>query len=165
MLGNFNLYYKSSSPSTSITKSNNSSVSSTKSKSKEEFNISSKAFNFNYKEIKNSLLYNTSSIVHLVNSKEYFIGYIPYKKGKAKLIITSRGPIYPKGYSNAKFLVLSSRNPDKYRPLILKEALYFLSLDIKIISRLKHYILGGYIIKNLLFLANRSILKLNHSVM
>ena len=160
MLGNFNLYYKPSSPSTS-SESDDFSDASTKSKSKDKkLDILSKAFNFNYKEIKNSLLYNTSSTVHLVNSKENLIGYIPYKKGEAKPITTSRGPIYPKGYSNAKFLILYSKNPDKYRILILKGALYFLELDINIVSGLKHYILGGCMLKNSLYLADRSYIAL-----
>jgi len=159
MLGNFNLYYKPSSPSTSS--ESDFSDASTKSESKDEkLDISSKAFNFNCKEIKNSLLYNTGSTVHLVNSKENLIGYTPYKKGEAKPITTGGGPIYPKGYSNAKFLILYSRNLDKYRTLMLKGALYFLELNINIVSGLKHYILGEYMLKNSLYLADRSCITL-----
>ena len=71
------------------------------------------------------LLYNTGLTIYIVNSREVFRDYTPYKKGESDPIITSSGPIYAKGHGSAVFKVLYQKNLARYRTLVLKDMLYF----------------------------------------
>jgi hypothetical protein len=115
MLGNYNLsnralnlYKKPSNYKTSYKSSSNSSSNSSSSDSdnkKQEIN-SLNGFNYYSKDIKKALLYNTGLTIYIVNSREVFRDYTPFKKGESNPIITGGGPIYPKGHGSAIFEVL-----------------------------------------------------------
>jgi hypothetical protein len=115
MLGNYNLsnkalnlYKKPSSYRTSYKSSSNSSFNSSSSNldnEKQEINTLN-GFNYYSKDIKKALLYNIGLTIYIVNSREVFRDYTPYKKRESNPIITSGGPIYAKGHGNTIFKVL-----------------------------------------------------------
>jgi hypothetical protein len=115
MLGNYNLsngaldsYKKPSNYKTRYKSSSDSSSDSSSSNSdnkKQEINTLN-SFNYYSKDIKKALLYNIGLTIYIVNSREVFRDYTPYKKGESNPIITSDSPIYAKGYGNAVFKVL-----------------------------------------------------------
>jgi hypothetical protein len=91
------------------------------------------------------LLYDTGSTVHLIRDKAAFIDLKPIPKGEAKPITTAGGPIYPLGIGTARFSVLIALKPAKYRPLVLKNALFYPGIEINIISGVLHVQKSGSI--------------------
>jgi hypothetical protein len=101
-----------------------------------------------------ALLYDTGSTCHLINNREAFTDYHPLEKGKTRPITTGGGPIFPLGFGTAEFSVLVSLKPLKYRPLVLKRALYFPGIDVSIVSGILHILSGGSIRGARLFTAD-----------
>ncbi len=93
------------------------------------------------------MLYNTSSLIHLINNRALFTSYKAYKASEARPIIIAFSKIYPKGIGTAKFSMLIKTNPPTYRDLILTNAEHLLSINTNIISSIKYYALGGTLLR------------------
>ena len=97
--------------------------------------------------LKDALLYDTGSTVHIVNRSKYFKS-LDYN-APLGTVLTGGGPIRPKGVGTAVFQIEYA--PGKYRGVALQNALYIPSMDLNIFSGLRHYRSGGYVAKNKLF--------------
>ncbi|KAK2073483.1 hypothetical protein P8C59_007768 [Phyllachora maydis] len=102
----------------------------------------------------NSWLYNTGSTDHISNSKERFTTFTP-NTGQLRPINTGNGPVSPAGIGSIILEVLSRKAPPTYTKLVLDNVLYPPNIDINIVSRVRHYDSGGYLIKETLYRGNR----------
>ncbi|KAK2073336.1 hypothetical protein P8C59_007625 [Phyllachora maydis] len=102
----------------------------------------------------NSWLYNTGSTDHISNSKERFTTFMP-NTGQLRPMNTGNGPISPAGIGSIILEVLSRKAPPTYTKLVLDNVLYLPNIDINIILRVRHYDLGGCLIKETLYRGNR----------
>ncbi|KAK2075404.1 hypothetical protein P8C59_009533 [Phyllachora maydis] len=102
----------------------------------------------------NSWLYNTGSTDHISNSKERFTTFTP-NTGQLRPINTGNGPISPAGIGSITLEVLSRKAPPTYTKLVLDNVLYLPNIDINIVSGVRHYDLGGCLIKETLYGGNR----------
>ncbi|KAK2068598.1 hypothetical protein P8C59_003230 [Phyllachora maydis] len=102
----------------------------------------------------NSWLYNTGSTDHISNSKERFTTFMP-NTGQLRPINTGNGPISLAGIGSITLEVLSKKAPPTYTKLVLDNVLYLPNIDINIISRVRHYDSGGYLIKETLYRGDR----------
>ncbi|KAK2068785.1 hypothetical protein P8C59_003406 [Phyllachora maydis] len=93
----------------------------------------------------NSWLYDTGSTDHISNSKERFTTFTP-NIGQLRPINTGNGPVSPAGIGSITLEVLSRKAPPTYTKLVLDNVLYLPNIDINIISRVRHYNLGGCLI-------------------
>jgi hypothetical protein len=99
--------------------------------------------------LRDALLYDTGSTIHIANSKKWFTEYTP-NKGNLGTITIREGPIIPSGTRTVVFNVLVKR-PSTYRSLVLKNTAYVPSIDVNIFSRIRHYKAGGYLSHETLF--------------
>ncbi|KAK2074906.1 hypothetical protein P8C59_009076 [Phyllachora maydis] len=102
----------------------------------------------------NSWLYDTGSTDHISNSKERFTTFTP-NTGQLRPINTGNGPISPAGIGSIILEVLSRKAPPTYTKLVLDNVLYLPNIDINIVSRVRHYDLGGCLIKETLYRGDR----------
>ncbi|KAK2069997.1 hypothetical protein P8C59_004535 [Phyllachora maydis] len=102
----------------------------------------------------NSWLYNTGSTDHISNSKERFTTLTP-NTGQLRPINTGNSPVSPASIGSITLEVLSRKAPPTYTKLVLNNVLYLPNIDINIISRVRHYNSGGYLIKETLYRGNR----------
>ncbi|KAK2070919.1 hypothetical protein P8C59_005380 [Phyllachora maydis] len=102
----------------------------------------------------NSWLYNTGSTDHISNSKERFTTFTP-NIGQLRPINTGNGPISPAGIGSITLEVLSRKAPSTYTKLVLDNVLYLPNIDINIVSGVRHYDSGGYLIKETLYRSDR----------
>ncbi|KAK2074457.1 hypothetical protein P8C59_008664 [Phyllachora maydis] len=102
----------------------------------------------------NSWLYNTGSTDHISNSKERFTTFTP-NIGQLRPINTGNGPISPAGIGSITLEVLSRKARPTYTKLVLDNVLYLPNIDINIVSRVRHYDSGGYLIKETLYGGDR----------
>ncbi|KAK2069738.1 hypothetical protein P8C59_004292 [Phyllachora maydis] len=70
-------------------------------------------------------------------------------------INTGNGPISPASIGSITLEVLSRKAPPTYTKLVLDNVLYLPNIDINIVSRVRHYDLGGCLIKEPLYRGNR----------
>ncbi|KAK2068852.1 hypothetical protein P8C59_003468 [Phyllachora maydis] len=70
-------------------------------------------------------------------------------------INTGNGPISPASIGSITLEVLSRKAPPTYTKLVLDNVLYLPNIDINIISRVRHYDLGGCLIKETLYGGDR----------
>ncbi|KAK2073317.1 hypothetical protein P8C59_007606 [Phyllachora maydis] len=91
---------------------------------------------------------------HISNSKEQFTTFTP-NTGQLRPINTRNSPISPASIGSITLEVLSRKAPPTYTKLVLDNVLYLPNIDINIISRVRHYDLGGCIIKETLYGGNR----------
>src|SRR4051794_27144663 len=105
--------------------------------------------------LKDSLLYDTGSTIHIVNSKKWFSGTYEPNRGHLGPIMTGGGPVTPSGRGTAVFEVLVSKNPDKYLKLVLIGAIYLPEIDLSLFSGVKHYAKGGYLSNQTLYGAHK----------
>jgi hypothetical protein len=156
-IGNYNLFTGNYEEGDSSDDSSSSSDSEVEEIPRDLEKTGPKESSFNCTTIKRSLLYDTGSTCHIVNNRASFTSYTTYKKGEAKPIITGGGPIYPKGYGTATFEVLIGTEPLTYRKLALKNAVFFPEIDTNILSGLLHYMAGGILTHNKLYLGDRTL--------
>ncbi|KAK2067258.1 hypothetical protein P8C59_001014 [Phyllachora maydis] len=83
----------------------------------------------------NNWLYNTGSTDHISNSKER--------------------PVSPASIGSITLEVLSRKAPPIYTKLVLDNVLYLPNININIVSRVRHYNLGGCLIKETLYGGDR----------
>ncbi|KAK2073963.1 hypothetical protein P8C59_008200 [Phyllachora maydis] len=102
----------------------------------------------------NSWLYNTGSTDHISNSKERFTTFTP-NTGQLRPINTGNSPISPAGIGSITLEVLSRKAPPTYTKLVLDNVLYLPNIDINIVSGVRHYNLGGCLIKETLYGGDR----------
>jgi hypothetical protein len=102
---------------------------------------------------RDSLLYDTGSTDHIVNSRKWFTSYTP-NSGQIKPIYTGGGPVTPKGIGTAEFRVLMQVKPPKYNVLVLQNTLLIPQLDVNLLSGIRHYRANGVLIKQTLYGAN-----------
>ncbi|KAK2069057.1 hypothetical protein P8C59_003664 [Phyllachora maydis] len=102
----------------------------------------------------NSWLYDTGSTDYISNSKERFTTSTP-NTGQLRPINTGNGPVSPAGIGFIILEVLSRKAPPTYTKLVLDNVLYIPNIDINIISRVRHYDLGGCLIKETLYRGDR----------
>ncbi|KAK2066362.1 hypothetical protein P8C59_000191 [Phyllachora maydis] len=102
----------------------------------------------------NSWLYNTGSTDHISNSKERFTTFTP-NTGQLRPINTGNSPVSPASIGSITLEVLSRKAPPTYTKLVLDNVLYLPNIDINIVSRVRHYDSGGYLIKETLYRGNR----------
>ncbi|KAK2072697.1 hypothetical protein P8C59_007035 [Phyllachora maydis] len=102
----------------------------------------------------NSWLYDTGSIDHISNSKERFTTFTP-NTGQLRPINTGNSPISPASIGSITLEVLSRKAPPTYTKLVLDNVLYLPNIDINIISGVRHYDLGGCLIKETLYRGDR----------
>ncbi|KAK2072108.1 hypothetical protein P8C59_006484 [Phyllachora maydis] len=102
----------------------------------------------------NSWLYDTGSTDHISNSKERFTTFTP-NTGQLRPINTGNGPVSPAGIGSITLEVLSRKAPPTYTKLVLDNVLYLPNIDINIVSRVRHYDLGGCLIKETLYGGDR----------
>ncbi|KAK2067677.1 hypothetical protein P8C59_001391 [Phyllachora maydis] len=102
----------------------------------------------------NSWLYDTGSTDHISNSKERFTTFTP-NTGQLRPINTGNGPVSPAGIGSIILEVLSRKAPPTYTKLVLDNVLYLPNIDINIVSGVRHYDLGGCLIKETLYGGNR----------
>ncbi|KAK2070416.1 hypothetical protein P8C59_004906 [Phyllachora maydis] len=102
----------------------------------------------------NSWLYDTGSTDHISNSKERFTTFTP-NIGQLRPINTGNGPISPAGIGSITLEVLSRKAPPTYTKLVLDNVLYLPNININIVSRVRHYNSGGYLIKETLYGGDR----------
>ncbi|KAK2069724.1 hypothetical protein P8C59_004278 [Phyllachora maydis] len=102
----------------------------------------------------NSWLYNTGSTDHISNSKERFTTFTP-NTGQLRPINTGNGPVSPAGIGSIILEVLSRKAPPTYTKLVLDNVLYLPNIDINIISGVRHYDLGGCLLKETLYGGDR----------
>ncbi|KAK2067465.1 hypothetical protein P8C59_001204 [Phyllachora maydis] len=102
----------------------------------------------------NSWLYDTGSTDHISNSKERFTTFMP-NKGQLRPINTGNGPVSPASIGSIILEVLSRKAPPTYTKLVLDNVLYLPSIDINIVSRVRHYDSGGCLIKETLYGGDR----------
>ncbi|KAK2071800.1 hypothetical protein P8C59_006195 [Phyllachora maydis] len=102
----------------------------------------------------NSWLYNTGSTDHISNSKERFTTFTP-NTGQLRPINTGNGPVSPAGIGSITLEVLSRKAPPTYTKLVLDNVLYLPNIDINIVSGVRHYDSGGYLIKETLYGGDR----------
>ncbi|KAK2069812.1 hypothetical protein P8C59_004359 [Phyllachora maydis] len=102
----------------------------------------------------NSWLYNTGSTDHISNSKERFTTFTP-NTGQLRPINTGNSPVSPAGIGSITLEVLSRKAPPTYTKLVLDNVLYLPNIDINIVSRVRHYDLGGCLIKETLYGGDR----------
>ncbi|KAK2073459.1 hypothetical protein P8C59_007744 [Phyllachora maydis] len=102
----------------------------------------------------NSWLYNTGSTDHISNSKEQFTTFKP-NTGQLRPINTGNSPISLASIGSITLEVLSRKAPPTYTKLILDNVLYLPNIDINIVSRVRHYGLEGYLIKETLYRGDR----------
>ncbi|KAK2075443.1 hypothetical protein P8C59_009571 [Phyllachora maydis] len=100
--------------------------------------------------LNNSWLYNTGSTDHISNSKERFTTFTP-NIGQLRPINTGNSPVSPASIGSITLEVLSRKAPPTYTKLVLDNVLYLPHIDINIISRVRHYNSGGYLIKETLY--------------
>ncbi len=86
-------------------------------------------------------------MIHLINDRALFTSYKAYKAGEARPITIASSKTYPKGIGTAKFSVLIKTNPPTYRDLMLTNAEHLPSIDTNIISGIRHYALGGTLLR------------------
>ncbi|KAK2074395.1 hypothetical protein P8C59_008603 [Phyllachora maydis] len=102
----------------------------------------------------NSWLYDTGSMDHISNSKERFTTFTP-NTGQLRPINTGNGPVSPAGIGSITLEVLSRKAPPTYTKLVLDNVLYLPNIDINIVSGVRHYNSGGYLIKETLYGGDR----------
>ncbi|KAK2066365.1 hypothetical protein P8C59_000194 [Phyllachora maydis] len=102
----------------------------------------------------NSWLYDIGSIDHISNSKERFTTFTP-NTGQLRPINTGNSPISPAGIGSIILEVLSRKAPPTYTKLVLDNVLYLPNININIVSRVRHYDSGGYLIKETLYRGDR----------
>ncbi|KAK2072776.1 hypothetical protein P8C59_007111 [Phyllachora maydis] len=102
----------------------------------------------------NSWLYNTGSTDHISNSKERFTTFTP-NIGQLRPINTRNSPVSPASIGSITLEVLSRKAPPTYTKLVLDNVLYLPNIDINIISGVRHYDLGGCLIKETLYGGDR----------
>ncbi|KAK2068015.1 hypothetical protein P8C59_002689 [Phyllachora maydis] len=102
----------------------------------------------------NSWLYDTGSTDHISNSKERFTTFTP-NTGQLRPINTGNGPVSPAGIGSITLEVLFRKAPPTYTKLVLDNVLYLPNIDINIVSRVRHYDLGGCLIKETLYGGDR----------
>ncbi|KAK2066313.1 hypothetical protein P8C59_000142 [Phyllachora maydis] len=102
----------------------------------------------------NSWLYNTGSTDHISNSKERFTTFTP-NTGQLRPINTGNSPISPAGIGSITLEVLSRKAPPTYTKLELDNVLYLPNININIVSRVRHYNSGGFLIKETLYRGDR----------
>ncbi|KAK2069069.1 hypothetical protein P8C59_003676 [Phyllachora maydis] len=102
----------------------------------------------------NSWLYNTGSTDYISNSKERFTTFTP-NIGQLRPINTGNSPVSPASIGSITLEVLSRKAPPTYTKLVLDNVLYLPNIDINIVSRVRHYNLGGCLIKETLYRGNR----------
>ncbi|KAK2069314.1 hypothetical protein P8C59_003905 [Phyllachora maydis] len=102
----------------------------------------------------NSWLYDTGSTDYISNSKEQFTTLTPHT-GQLRPISTGNGPVSPAGIGSITLEVLSRKAPPTYTKLVLDNVLYLPNIDINIVSRVRHYDLGGCLIKETLYRGDR----------
>ncbi|KAK2067527.1 hypothetical protein P8C59_001263 [Phyllachora maydis] len=102
----------------------------------------------------NSWLYDTGSTDHISNSKERFTTFTP-NTGQLRPINTGNSPVSPAGIGSITLEVLSRKAPPTYTKLVLDNVLYLPNIDINIVSRVRHYDLGGCLIKETLYGGDR----------
>ncbi|KAK2073050.1 hypothetical protein P8C59_007359 [Phyllachora maydis] len=102
----------------------------------------------------NSWLYNTRSTDHISNSKERFTTFTP-NTGQLRPINTGNSPVSPAGIGSITLEVLSRKAPPTYTKLVLDNVLYLPNININIVSRVRHYDLGGCLIKETLYRGDR----------
>ncbi|KAK2073327.1 hypothetical protein P8C59_007616 [Phyllachora maydis] len=102
----------------------------------------------------NSWLYNTGSTDHISNSKERFTTFTP-NTGQLRPINTGNSPISPVSIGSITLEVLSRKAPPTYTKVVLDNVLYLPNIDINIISGVRYYDSGGYLIKETLYGGNR----------
>ncbi|KAK2068449.1 hypothetical protein P8C59_003085 [Phyllachora maydis] len=102
----------------------------------------------------NSWLYDTGSIDHISNSKERFTTFTP-NTGQLRPINTGNSPVSLAGIGSITLEVLSRKAPPTYTKLVLDNVLYLPNININIVSRVRHYDLGGCLIKETLYRGDR----------
>ncbi|KAK2074266.1 hypothetical protein P8C59_008487 [Phyllachora maydis] len=102
----------------------------------------------------NSWLYDTGSTDHISNSKERFTTFTP-NTGQLCPINTGNGPVSPASIGSIILEVLSRKAPPTYTKLVLDNVLYLPNIDINIVSGVRHYDLGGCLIKETLYRGDR----------
>ncbi|KAK2069343.1 hypothetical protein P8C59_003929 [Phyllachora maydis] len=102
----------------------------------------------------NSWLYDTGSTDYISNSKERFTTFTP-NTGQLRPINTGNGPVSPAGIGSIILEVLSRKAPSTYTKLVLDNVLYLPNIDINIVSGVRHYDLGGCLIKETLYGGDR----------
>ncbi|KAK2073315.1 hypothetical protein P8C59_007604 [Phyllachora maydis] len=102
----------------------------------------------------NSWLYNMGSTDHISNSKERFTTFTP-NTGQLRPMNTGNSPISLATIGSITLEVLSRKSPSTYTKLVLDNVLYLPNISINIISRVRHYNLGGNLIKETLFRGDR----------
>ncbi|KAK2068181.1 hypothetical protein P8C59_002838 [Phyllachora maydis] len=102
----------------------------------------------------NSWLYDTGSMDYISNSKERFTTFTP-NTGQLRPINTRNGPISPASIGSITLEVLSRKAPPTYTKLVLDNVLYLPNINIKIVSGVRYYDLGGCLIKETLYGGDR----------
>ncbi|KAK2066208.1 hypothetical protein P8C59_000043 [Phyllachora maydis] len=102
----------------------------------------------------NSWLYDIGSTDHISNSKEQFTTFTP-NKGQLRPINTGNSPVRPAGIGSIILEVLSRKAPPIYTKLVLNNVLYLPNININIVSRVRHYNLGGCLEKETLYRGDR----------
>ncbi|KAK2070351.1 hypothetical protein P8C59_004852 [Phyllachora maydis] len=102
----------------------------------------------------NSWLYDTGSTDYISNSKERFTTFTP-NTGQLRPINTGNSPVSPAGIGSITLEVLSRKAPPTYTKLVLDNVLYLPNININIVSRVRHYDSGGYLIKETLYGGDR----------
>ncbi|KAK2075467.1 hypothetical protein P8C59_009593 [Phyllachora maydis] len=96
----------------------------------------------------------SSNSNHISNSKERFTTFTP-NTGQLRPINTGNGPVSPAGIGSITLEVLSRKAPPTYTKLVLDNVLYLPNVDINIVSGVRHYDSGGYLIKETLYRGDR----------
>jgi hypothetical protein len=99
----------------------------------------------NHSVFRDSLLYDTGSTDHIINSKKWFDRDYKPNDGSISPIYTGGGPLMPQGSGTAIFKVLVQKSPPRYLELRLRKALYIPQLNINLMSGIRHYKAGGYL--------------------
>ncbi|KAK2068180.1 hypothetical protein P8C59_002837 [Phyllachora maydis] len=102
----------------------------------------------------NSWLYDTGSTDHISNSKERFTTFTS-NTGQLRPVNTGNSPISPASIGSITLEVLSRKAPPTYTKLVLDNVLYLPNIDINIVSGVRHYDLGGCLIKETLYRGDR----------
>ncbi len=98
------------------------------------------------------LLYDISTIDHIVNDRKWFKDDYTFNKDQLKTLKIKRSLIISKGNGIAVFIVLFYMNPLKYCEIVFEDVLYLPDIDVNLFSGLKHYKSGGYLEKNRLYM-------------